>query len=113
MAFNDLEFHAVKKEVEAFVESRQPPVHIRPELDIYYRIDNQTIEIGEVRPVWKGEPEERFEMPSARITYIRSQKAWKIYWCRANGKWEWYATFYTLSDSLDVVGQDYHGCFFG
>ncbi|EHW3394839.1 hypothetical protein ABGB90_004991, partial [Escherichia coli] len=54
MAFNDLEYQAVKKEVHQFIESIRPPEHIRNELDIVYSINDQTIDIGEQRPVWQG-----------------------------------------------------------
>ncbi|ANS41637.1 DUF3024 domain-containing protein [Serratia inhibens] len=113
MAFNDLEFHAVKKEVEAFVESRRPPVHIRPELDITYKINNQTIGILEVRPQWNGESGEMMEHPVAKITYVRSQKAWNVYWMRASLKWELYEKAKTLGNALEIVRTDQHGCFFG
>ncbi|ENC3121100.1 hypothetical protein ABJU35_004472, partial [Escherichia coli] len=54
MAFTDLEYQAVKKEVNQFIESIRPPEHIRNELDIVYSINDQTIDIGEQRPVWQG-----------------------------------------------------------
>ncbi|EHW3394849.1 hypothetical protein ABGB90_005050, partial [Escherichia coli] len=54
MAFTDLEYQAVKKEVHQFIESIRPPEHIRNELDIVYSINDQTIDIGEQRPVWQG-----------------------------------------------------------
>ncbi|WP_329909905.1 DUF3024 domain-containing protein [Serratia quinivorans] len=113
MAFNDLEFHAVKKEVEAFVESRRPPVHIRPELDITYKIDDQTIEILEVRPLWNGKPGEMMERTTAKISYVRSQKVWNVYWMRASLKWELYEKAKTLGDALEIVHTDQYGYFFG
>jgi len=113
MAFNDLEFHAVKKEVKAFVESIRPPAHVRNELDIVFTIDDQSIEIGEKRPVWRGEPDEFSVLTSAKITYVRTQKEWKLYWMRASEKWELYQTADTLSDALEMVRIDAHGCFFG
>ncbi|EKH9141988.1 hypothetical protein PAN28_005445, partial [Escherichia coli] len=58
MAFTDLEYQAVKKEVHQFIESIRPPEHIRNELDIVYSINDQTIDIGEQRPVWQGNPGE-------------------------------------------------------
>lgn len=50
MAFTDLEYQAVKKEVHQFIESIRPPEHIRNELDIVYSINDQTIDIGERAP---------------------------------------------------------------
>lgn len=113
MAFNDLEFHAVNKEVASFVESIRPPEHVRNELDIVFTIDDQSIEIGEQRPVWRGEPGEFSVLTSAKITYVRTQKVWNLYWMRASEKWELYQTADTLSDALGMVRIDAHGCFFG
>lgn len=113
MAFNDLEYHAVKKEVGAFVESIRPPAHIRNELDILFTIEDQSVEIGEKRPVWRGGPGEFSVLTLAKITYVRTQKVWKLYWMRANEKWELYQTADTLNDALEMVRVDAHGCFFG
>ncbi|MDF1895062.1 DUF3024 domain-containing protein [Rahnella contaminans] len=113
MAFNDLEYHAVKKEVEAFVESIRPPAHVRNELDIVFTIDDQSIEIGEKRPVWRGEPGEFSVLTSAKITYVRTQKVWNLYWMRASEKWELYSEERTLAVALNQVRDDIHSCFFG
>ncbi|WP_145521966.1 DUF3024 domain-containing protein [Yersinia ruckeri] len=113
MAFNDLEYHAVKKEVTAFIESIRPPAHVRNELDIVFTIDDQTIEIGEQRPVWRGEPREISVLTSAKITYVRTQKMWKLYWMRADMKWHLYDSVKTLADALKIVEVDANGCFFG
>ncbi|HDL6962266.1 TPA: DUF3024 domain-containing protein [Yersinia enterocolitica] len=113
MAFNDLEYHVVKKEVAVFIESIRPPAHIRNELDIVFTIDDQTIEIGEQRPVWRGEPGEVSVLTSAKITYVRTQKAWNLYWMRADMKWHLYESVKTLADALKIVEEDANGCFFG
>ncbi|MBN1086529.1 DUF3024 domain-containing protein [Erwinia aphidicola] len=113
MAFNDLEYFAVKKEVRAFVDSIRPPVHVSNELDIVYSIDEQSIEIGERRPVWRGESGEFFVLTSAKITYVRTKKEWRVYWMRASDEWELYQAADTLTDALEMVRIDTHGCFFG
>lgn len=73
MAFNDLELHSIKKEVTSFVEVMRPHADIRDVLDIYYRIDGQSIEIGHIRQVWRRDPGEKVEHPAAKITYVRKQ----------------------------------------
>lgn len=113
MAFNDLEFHAVNKEVKRFVQSIRPPAHLRNELDVVYSINGQTIDIGQLRPVWQGEPGETYTLPSARIKYIRSFDRWKIYWMRKDMEWHLYSMELSLSDALEVVRVDPDGCFFG
>lgn len=113
MAFTDLEYQAVKKEVHQFIESIRPPEHIRNELDMVYSINDQTIDIGEQRPVWQGKPDETNVLPSARIKYIRSLDRWKIYWMRKDMKWHLYSTELSLADALKVVMADPDCCFFG
>ncbi|EIN5608930.1 DUF3024 domain-containing protein [Salmonella enterica] len=113
MAFTDLEYQAVKKEVHQFIESIRPPEHIRNELDIVYSINDQTIDIGEQRPVWQGKPGETSDLPSARIKYIRSLDRWKIYWMRKDMRWHLYDTAETLTEALEVVMVDQDCCFFG
>jgi len=113
MAFNDLEFQAVNKEVKLFVDSIRPPSHIRPELDIVYSINEQTIDIGQLRPVWRGEPGETHILPNARIKYFRSLDRWKLYWMRKDLKWHLYSTELSLTDALELVRADPNYCFFG
>ncbi|OON35637.1 hypothetical protein BTJ39_22450 [Izhakiella australiensis] len=113
MAFNDIEYHAVLKEVEQFVESIRPPVHARNEFDIVFCIKDQTIEIAEERPVWQGKPGEKCLILSARISYVRSQKVWRLFWMRGNMKWELYEEIPTLEAALNAIRADTHGCFFG
>lgn len=111
MAFNDLEFHVVNKEVKQFVDSIRPPKHIRNEVDIVYTIIDQTIDIGEKRPLWNGKSGETYISPSTRIKYIRSTNLWKLYWMRRDLKWHLYFTGGTLTELLEVVRNDAH-CFF-
>lgn len=113
MAFNDIEFNAIKKEVKQFVESIRPPVHIRSKLDIVYSISDQTVEIGQLRPVWRGEPGETHILPNVRIRYVRSQERWKLYWMRKDLKWHLYSTELSLTDALELVRADPDYCFFG
>lgn len=38
MALNDIELQRARNELGAFIARRRPPPHIRPKLDIGYRI---------------------------------------------------------------------------
>lgn len=113
MAFNNIEFNAIKMEVKQFVESIRPPVHISSELDIVYSISDQTVDIGQLRPVWRGEPGETHILPNVRIRYVRSQDRWKLYWMRKDLKWHLYSTELSLTDALELVRADPDYCFFG
>jgi len=53
MAISEFEEKRCKRELEKFLAVHRPPVHIRNEIDIDYRLENQSVEIFEVRPHWK------------------------------------------------------------
>ena len=38
--------------LDDYIKQVRPPVNIRKELDISYRITNQSVEIFEIRPQW-------------------------------------------------------------
>jgi hypothetical protein len=115
MALSEFETKKIEKEVAAFVEKRRPPPHIRPELDLGFRVKNQSVEIFEIRPLWDN-PEERIEEPVAKATYVKTQRVWKVYWQRADLKWHRYdpdPEVDTLSEFLGLVDRDEYACFFG
>ena len=115
MALNELEKRRVEKAVGAFIEKHRPPPHIRPELDLGFRVSGQSVEIFEIRP--RGDPpQDMREIPVAKATYVKSGKAWKIFWKRADLKWHAYQPVpevATLDGFLTVVAEDRHACFFG
>jgi hypothetical protein len=49
------------------MQKRRPPVHIRSQLDLLYKIENQNVLIFEVRPVWNN-PKEKMKLPVAKAT---------------------------------------------
>lgn len=115
MAISEFEIKRCEKELLKFLEKHRPPVHIRHELDIYYRIENQSVEIFEVTPQW-DDPKTKIETPVAKTTYVKSHKHWKIFWHRQDMKWHPYepaATVKYFEEFLDIVGEDEHACFFG
>ena len=115
MALNDIERARFEKSVRSYIERRRPPPHIRPQLDLSYRVENQSVVIFEVRPDWK-DPQRKIEHNVAKATYIKSRQIWRVYWQRADLKWHSYepnATVSTIDDFLAVVEADEFGCFYG
>lgn len=115
MAFSEFELRRLEKLVGQYVEKRRPPPHIRPELDIAYRISGQSVEVFEVRPVWK-QPDEIGEHPVAKATYVKTQGIWKVYWMRADLKWHGYQPHPQvkhIEEFLALVDHDQYGCFWG
>ena len=115
MALNDIERKRIEKEVDAFVQKRRPAPHIRPQLDIGFRVSGQSVEIFEIRPRWK-EPDVKMEHPVAKATFVRSQAQWKIFWMRADLKWHAYqplSAVRSIDQFLDAVDKDEYSCFWG
>ena len=99
----------------AFLEKRRPPAHIRPQLDIGVRVSGQSVEIFEVRPRW-DRPQEKFETPVAKATYVKSQGIWRVFWMRRDLKWHRYdpaPEVSSVEEFAEIVHEDKHACFFG
>ncbi|NLY74895.1 MAG: DUF3024 domain-containing protein [Firmicutes bacterium] len=115
MAFSELEIKRIQKLADSFLEKRRPPVHLRKELDLGYRIDGNSIVIFEIRPLWNN-PEKIIEVPVAKTTYVKKNDVWKIYWQRADLKWHGYKPdpeVKTLDEFFRIVDEDEFGCFWG
>ena len=115
MALSDIERKRVEKAVGAFIEKRRPAPHIRPKLDLGFRVSRQSVELFEIRPQW-DRPEIKRESSFAKATFVRTQGLWKVYWQRADLKWHSYepaAEVAAIEEFLVVVQKDEYGCFFG
>lgn len=115
MALSEFEAKRVEKAVLAFLQKHRPPPHVRPELDLGYRIIGQSVELFEIRPRW-DKPSEKRQYPFAKATYVRSTGIWKVYWQQADLKWHAYdpaPQVGSLEKFLEIVAEDKHACFFG
>ncbi|MEX0962896.1 MAG: DUF3024 domain-containing protein [Pseudohongiellaceae bacterium] len=115
MTLSEFEIRKCEKEVEAFMKVQRPPAHIRNELDLGYRIKDQSIEIFEIGPNWP-DPAQKMETPVAKATFVKTQGCWKIFWQQADLKWHGYEpapTVKALVEFLNIVAEDKHACFFG
>lgn len=115
MAFSEFERRRCEKLVGDYVERRRPPPRIRDQLDLGYRIEGQSIEIFEIRPLWT-DPSERIEESVAKTTFVRRQGFWKVFWKRADLRWHRYdpdPVVGSLEEFLQLVEKDEYGCFFG
>ena len=115
MALSEFEIQRIKKAAEVFLADKRPPVHIRQELDIGYRVAYQSVEVFEVRPNWQDKSD-TIEYPAAKATFVKTQKVWKIYWMRRDMKWHSYepdAKVKTIEDFFKVISADQYGCFWG
>jgi len=115
MAFNDLDNLRIEKAMAGLLARRRPPPHIRPELDIGYRVTGQSVEILEIRPQWNDRSIVH-QYPIAKATYVRTQNQWKIFWRRATIQWQGYEPVpmvASIDEFLRVVDADQYGFFFG
>lgn len=115
MAISEFETKRCEKELEKFLSVRRPPPHIRDQVDLTYRIENQSVEIFEIRPQWDN-PARKIEIPIAKSTYVKKSGLWKIYWQRQDLKWHGYdpaPSVKSFEEFLAIVSEDALGCFFG
>ena len=115
MALTELERKRIEKAASKFIEARRPPPEIRPELDLGFRLEGQSIEIFEIRPDWQ-DPNETMERSVARATYVKRAREWRVYWQRADLKWHRYEpspTASSIEEFFQVVNEDENCCFFG
>jgi hypothetical protein len=115
MAFSELERARHERTLNAWIDKQRPPPHIRPKLDLAYRIVGQSVEVFEVRPAFQ-KPGATHEGHVAKATWSKRHALWKIYWMRADLKWHRYEpveSAETLGKFLAVVRKDVHACFFG
>ena len=114
MAFSDIELQRIKKRVGGLCAQRTP-AHLKDKLRFEYDIKKQNVFIYEIRPVWNN-PTEHTKYTFAKITYVKSQNIWKLYWKRASGKWKLYEPKDTDKDLgvlVREIDKDPFGCFFG
>lgn len=101
--------------IQQFLARKRPPENIRHELDLGYKIEDQSIVLFEIRPQW-NKPEVILEHPFAKTTFVKANNHWKVFWSRASGKWESYSpkpTVKALSEFCKLVEEDQNHCFFG
>ncbi len=115
MALTKEQITEIEKAAAKYMYYHRPPLEIRSELDIGYRIKGQSVYIFEIRPNWI-KPKEKIESPVAKTTYIKTKGLWKIYWMRGNLKWYPYEPVLfvkNITDFFDLVAEDKLNCFFG
>lgn len=114
MAISEFEIKRCEKELDKFIGEHRPPAHVRDQLDIGYRIENQSVVLFEIRANFRN-PTEKLEVPVAKATYVKTQKVWKVYWQKSDLKWHSYepvATVKYLEEFLNVVSENQYHCFF-
>jgi hypothetical protein len=116
VALSKIELARVNRAMDVFMERRRPPEHSRPNLDLGFRITGQSVEIFEIRPVWRAPADEKCESPVAKATYVRTRGLWRVFWQRRDLKWHSYdpnPEVKSVEEFASLVSEDVHACFFG
>lgn len=115
MAFEQFTFKKIEALTDQFIEKRRPPVNLREQVDLAFRIDRQSVIIFEIRPVWNN-PAKKIECMVAKASFVKSTNRWKIYWQKSDLKWHSYdpdCEVEKFEDFLEIVDKDECGCFWG
>jgi Protein of unknown function (DUF3024) len=116
MAFTESELAEHLKVIESILWARRrPPLTLRDRIREGQRVTAQSIELFFLRPAFER-PGEISEEAIAKVQYVRTQNAWRIFWKRADGKWWSYKPHpetRTLAEALGVINADANACFFG
>ena len=115
MALSEFEIKKVEKAGTVFLSEHRPPPEIRSELDIGWRLENQSVYIFETRPIW-NEPSQYHDLDIAKATFVLRHGVWKTYWMKRDLKWHSYEPkrqVKTIEQVFKVVTEDQYGCFFG
>jgi hypothetical protein len=101
--------------MEAYLIASRPPEEIRDQLDINYKIENQSIIVFEIRPSWSN-PFKKVESYVAKTTFVKKNNIWKIFWFRSDLKWHSYEPkplVNNLKEFVNVIKEDKLACFWG
>lgn len=115
MTLSEFEIKRYELAMDKFLVKRRPHPSVRGKCDLGCRLEEQTVEIFEIRPQW-DKPEIIHEHPFAKAIYVKSKKLWEIYWMRSNLKWQRYESnevAKTIEDVFAIIDCDEYGAFFG
>ncbi len=68
---------------------REPPPHVRPQLEYAVRINGQAVTLVELRPAFRAEVG-RTESMVARFRYVATRAVWELFWRDRNLRWHRY-----------------------
>lgn len=101
--------------LENYIDKIRPSEELRDQIDIGYKLENQSIIIFESRPYFHR-PDQRFESAVAKATFVKAKQSWKVFWQRADLKWHAYEpkpVVKTLREFISLVENDEYNCFWG
>lgn len=112
MAFSEFELFKIEKALAAF-QARHGDV--TGPSQVLYRMDGHAIEVYLQHPSYR-DPAKLVQTSICKLTWVGTQKVWRLAWLRASLKWCRYEPMPTARDieaALAAVSADPYGCFFG
>lgn len=106
------------KQIEQIVDvfcSKRSPGRLKDKLRLTYAVKGHEVVIVERRPRWDNQTEWT-ETPVAKLKFIRSANKWRLYWQRADLKWDEYPGLSSSEWISDPRTRDRRrplACFFG
>jgi Protein of unknown function (DUF3024) len=101
--------------MEGYLINSRPTEEIRNMVDINYKIENQSIIVFEIRPVF-NKPNEKMESYIAKTTFLKKENIWKIFWFMSDMKWHVYKPkpkVNNLKEFVKIIEEDKNSCFWG
>lgn len=101
--------------MEGYLINSRPPQEVRNEVDLNYKIENQSIIVFEIRCVWDN-PSKKMELNVAKVTFVKAENKWKIYCFKSDMKWHIYRPaekVNSLKEFVKIIQEDKNGCFRG
>ncbi len=71
----------------------------------------QSYVVGHKRKHFKSDGE--FIDEACKLTFVKTSGLWKLYWKRADLKWQLYETYHSIEAVADEINKDPKACFFG
>ena len=111
---SEIELKRVEKSIAPLLELRERP-HVKSGGQANYRVKGHEVLLFTSLPSFRA-PEKEVELGVAKFKFIRKSGDWRLYWYRANGRWQSYEPFATSKDFNDLAQEvlsDPYGCFWG
>jgi hypothetical protein len=114
MAFSDVELKLIDKVVGGLCRQRNLP-EFKDELSLEFKVEGHDVVLFERRPRW-GARVGVTDSPIAKLTFVRTKNAWRLFWRRQDLEWHGYKPLpgkKRLEALVAEVDRDPYGCFFG
>ena len=112
--FTELEQKRIEKSLASLLKERTIS-HVMSGGAVGFKLKGHEVLLFTKRPHYK-DPTLEIELELAKFKFIRTTGLWKLFWYRANGRWQSYEPL-SSAKQIEVlvaeVNRDPYGCFWG